>query len=164
MVRELDRMGAFNRKVLVVKVLVVATTTGTGRVNPAMIDPLEYMYGGDTAVAAIQHSFLPSWISFIADKAPAQEAGRDLFDAVPLRAWVPPPGAQLGPDCGSSASYIAISGPRSRQGTMARGVLLYLVVAEWVPERQPSPGSVAVDHRSVVVSFIRGPGYRGERR
>lgn len=76
-VRELDRTGAFDRKVLV-----VVTTTGTGWVNPAMIDPLEYMYGGDTAVAAIQYSFLPSWITFIADKAPAQEAGRDLFDAV----------------------------------------------------------------------------------
>ena len=34
--RELRRTGAFNRKVLV-----VATTTGTGWVNPAMIDPLE---------------------------------------------------------------------------------------------------------------------------
>jgi uncharacterized membrane protein len=76
-VSELERTGAFSRKVLV-----VATTTGTGWVNPAMIDPLEYMYGGDTAVAAIQYSFLPSWISFIADKGPAQEAGRDLFDAV----------------------------------------------------------------------------------
>lgn len=76
-VRELERTGAFSRKVLV-----VATTTGTGWVNPAMIDPLEYMYDGDTAVAAIQYSFLPSWITFIADKAPAQEAGIDLFDAV----------------------------------------------------------------------------------
>ena len=76
-VRELDRTGAFDRKVLV-----VATTTGTGWLNPAMIDPLEYMYDGDTAVAAIQYSFLPSWITFIADKGPAQEAGRDLFDAV----------------------------------------------------------------------------------
>jgi uncharacterized membrane protein len=76
-VKELQRTGAFSRKVLV-----VATTTGTGWVNPAMIDPLEYMYDGDTAVAAIQYSFLPSWISFIADKGPAQEAGRDLFDAV----------------------------------------------------------------------------------
>ena len=75
--KELERTGAFDRKVLV-----VATTTGTGWVNPAMIDPLEYMYDGDTAIAAIQYSFLPSWISFIADKAPAQEAGRDLFDAV----------------------------------------------------------------------------------
>jgi uncharacterized membrane protein len=76
-VRELERTGAFNRKVLV-----VATTTGAGWLNPAMIDPLEYMYGGDTAVAAIQYSYLPSWISFLIDKAPAQEAGRDLFDAV----------------------------------------------------------------------------------
>jgi uncharacterized membrane protein len=75
--KELNRTGAFGRKVLV-----VATTTGTGWVNPAMIDPLEYMYDGDTAIAAIQYSFLPSWMSFIADKAPAQEAGRDLFDAV----------------------------------------------------------------------------------
>ena len=80
-VRELERTGAFDRKVLV-----VATTTGTGWLNPAMIDPLEYMEGGDTAVAAIQYSFLPSWIAFIADKAPAQEAGRDLFDAV-YDAW-----------------------------------------------------------------------------
>jgi uncharacterized membrane protein len=76
-VRELERTGAFNRKVLV-----VATTTGTGWLNPAMIDPLEYMYDGDTAVVAIQYSFLPSWISFLVDKAVAQEAGRDLFDAV----------------------------------------------------------------------------------
>jgi uncharacterized membrane protein len=76
-VRELERTGAFHRKVIV-----VATTTGTGWLNPEMIDPLEYMYDGDTAVVAIQYSFLPSWISFLVDKAPAQEAGRDLFDAV----------------------------------------------------------------------------------
>jgi uncharacterized membrane protein len=76
-VRELERTGAFSRKVLV-----VITTTGTGWVNPNMIDPLEYMYDGDTAAVAIQYSYLPSWITFLADKAPAQEAGRDLFDAV----------------------------------------------------------------------------------
>jgi uncharacterized membrane protein len=76
-VRELDRTGAFDRKVIA-----VVTTTGTGWINPAMIDPLEYMYDGDTAVAAIQYSFLPSWISFIADKAVAQEAGRDLFNDI----------------------------------------------------------------------------------
>jgi uncharacterized membrane protein len=40
------------------------------------------MYDGDTAVAAIQYSYLPSWISFIADQAVAQEAGRDLFNDV----------------------------------------------------------------------------------
>jgi uncharacterized membrane protein len=79
-VRELERTGGFSRKVLA-----VVTTTGTGWVNPAAIDPLEYMYGGDTAVAAVQYSFLPSWITFLADKAPAQEAGRDLFNAVYAR-------------------------------------------------------------------------------
>jgi len=76
-VRELERTGAFHRKVIV-----VATTTGTGWLNPAMIDPLEYMYNGDTAVVGIQYSYLPSWISFLVDKPAAQEAGRDLFDAV----------------------------------------------------------------------------------
>jgi uncharacterized membrane protein len=109
-VRELDRTGAFDRKVLV-----VATTTGTGWVNPAMIDPLEYMYGGDTAVAAIQYSFLPSWITFIADKAPAQEAGRDLFDAVYAR-WLQLPQRRrpqlmvFGESLGSFGGEAAFSG------------------------------------------------------
>jgi len=109
-VRELDRTGAFDRKVLV-----VATTTGTGWVNPAMIDPLEYMYGGDTAVAAIQYSFLPSWISFVADKEPAQEAGHDLFDAVYAR-WLRVPAAHrprlvvFGESLGSFGGETAFSG------------------------------------------------------
>jgi uncharacterized membrane protein len=109
-VRELERTGAFRRKVLV-----VATTTGTGWVNPAMIDPLEYMYDGDTAVAAIQYSFLPSWISFIADKAPAQEAGRDLFDAV-YGQWSRLPAGQrprlvvFGESLGSFGGEAAFSG------------------------------------------------------
>jgi uncharacterized membrane protein len=109
-VRELERTGAFHRKVLV-----VATTTGTGWLNPDMIDPLEYMYGGDTAVAAIQYSFLPSWLTFVADKAPAQEAGRDLFDAVYAK-WnqLPPAGRPklvvFGESLGSFGGESAFSG------------------------------------------------------
>jgi uncharacterized membrane protein len=109
-VRELERTGAFHRRVLV-----VATTTGTGWLNPNMIDPLEYMYDGDTAVAAIQYSFLPSWISFIADKAPAQEAGRDLFNAV-YAAWHKLPAAHrpklvvFGESLGSFGGENAFSG------------------------------------------------------
>jgi len=110
-VRELQRAGAFNRKVLV-----VATTTGTGWVNPAMIDPLEYMYRGDTAVAAMQYSYLPSWLSFIADKAPAQTAGRDLFDAIydhwhRLPADGRPKLVVLGESLGSFGGEAAFSGP-----------------------------------------------------
>jgi uncharacterized membrane protein len=109
-VRELERTGAFQRKVIV-----VATTTGTGWLNPAMIDPLEYMYDGDTAVAAIQYSYLPSWISFLVDKAVAQDAGRDLFDAV-YDKWQQLPAGQrpklvvFGESLGSFGGEAAFSG------------------------------------------------------
>jgi uncharacterized membrane protein len=109
-VRELERTGAFHRKVIV-----VATTTGTGGLNPAMIDPLEYMYSGDTAVAAIQYSYLPNWISFLVDKAQAQEAGRDLFEAV-YHKWLQLPADQrpklvvFGEGLGSFGGEAAFSG------------------------------------------------------
>lgn len=74
---ELRRTGAFDRQLLA-----VATTTGTGWVDPTMADPLEYMYGGDTAIASMQYSYLPSWISFVTDRDRAQEAGRTLIDTI----------------------------------------------------------------------------------
>ncbi len=80
-VKELDRTGAFSRKLLV-----VMGATGTGWIEPQSADPPEYMYNGDSAEVTIQYSFLPSWISFITDKAKATDAGRMLFDAV-YAAW-----------------------------------------------------------------------------
>ena len=60
----------------------VATTTGTGWINEAEADALEYMYNGDTAIVSMQYSFLPSWISFLVDKENARQAGQALFEAV----------------------------------------------------------------------------------
>ncbi len=80
-VDELRRTDAFDRQALV-----VVTTTGTGWVDPASVDALEYVLGGDTAIAAMQYSYLPSWISFLADKSKAQEAGVALFRGV-YDAW-----------------------------------------------------------------------------
>ncbi|WP_327011748.1 alpha/beta-hydrolase family protein [Dactylosporangium sp. NBC_01737] len=80
-VRELQRTGAFDRKVLC-----VITTTGTGWVNEQAVEPLEFMYHGDTALVGLQYSYLPSWISFLVDKERARAAGRDLFDQV-YRVW-----------------------------------------------------------------------------
>ena len=74
---ELKRTGAFDRAVLA-----VATTTGTGWVDPTLADPLEYLYAGNTAIAAMQYSYLPSWISFLVDKNRARQAGRTLFTTV----------------------------------------------------------------------------------
>jgi uncharacterized membrane protein len=62
------------------------TTTGTGWVDPAAVDSAEYLLGGDTAFAALQYSYLPSWISFLVDKSKAQEAGAALFEGI-YQAW-----------------------------------------------------------------------------
>ncbi len=75
--RELQRTGGLDRAVVA-----VATTTGTGWINEAEADALEYMYNGDTAIVSMQYSFLPSWISFLVDKENARQAGQALFEAV----------------------------------------------------------------------------------
>jgi uncharacterized membrane protein len=77
LLEELKRTGAFDRELLV-----VATTTGTGFLDPAAVDPLEYMYNGDTAIAGVQYSFLPSWISLLADQQAVKETSRVVFDTV----------------------------------------------------------------------------------
>lgn len=86
-VRELERTGAFDREVLA-----VITTTGTGWVNPAVPQALEYLHGGDSAVVALQYSYLPSWISYLADRSTAAEAAEALIGAVRDRlAEIPAP-------------------------------------------------------------------------
>lgn len=78
--RELERAGGLKRKIIA-----VATTTGTGWINAAEADSLEYMYNGDTAIVSMQYSFLPSWLSFLVDKENARQAGQSLFEAVDAR-------------------------------------------------------------------------------
>jgi uncharacterized membrane protein len=77
---ELDRTDAWSRDVLA-----VFTTTGTGWVDERAASPLEYMHNGDTALVALQYSFLPSWISFLVDTDKAADAGREMIQAVQAR-------------------------------------------------------------------------------
>lgn len=74
---ELIRTNAFDRKTLV-----LVTTTGTGWIDPKAIDPLEYVNNGDTAVAGVQYSYLPSWISLLADQEVVQESSRVTFGKI----------------------------------------------------------------------------------
>ena len=74
---ELERTGAFTRKVLV-----IAPTTGTGWIDPVAASSLEVMYNGDTAIVGLQYSYLPSWISFLADRQKSMDSGRMLIDTV----------------------------------------------------------------------------------
>jgi uncharacterized membrane protein len=76
-VEDLERAGGFDREVLV-----VATSTGTGWIDPDASRALELMHGGDTAIVSMQYSFLPSWISFITDLDRAEDAGAALYQAV----------------------------------------------------------------------------------
>src|SRR5512144_1480602 len=76
-VEDLGRAGGFARAALL-----VATTTGSGWVDPASVDTFEYLTGGNSAIVAMQYSHLPSWISYLVDQDKAREAGRELFDAV----------------------------------------------------------------------------------
>lgn len=74
---ELERTHAFDRKVLA-----IVPTTGTGWVNPIAARSLELMYNGDTAIVALQYSYLPSWISFAGDVEKSADSGRMLINAV----------------------------------------------------------------------------------
>jgi len=84
---ELERTGAFTRKTLV-----IAPTTGTGWIDPVAASSLEMMYNGDTAIVGLQYSYLPSWISFLADRQKSMDSGRTLIDAVHQRWQQLPPG------------------------------------------------------------------------
>lgn len=77
LVAELRRTGAFTRKLLV-----LAPTTGTGWIDPVAARSLEMMYNGDTAIVGLQYSYLPSWISFLADRQKSMNSGRMLVDTV----------------------------------------------------------------------------------
>ncbi len=74
---ELVRTDAFGRSVLV-----VATTTGTGFLEPNALNSLEYLHNGDTAVVGVQYSYLPSWISLLADQEVTRETSRVVFDTI----------------------------------------------------------------------------------
>jgi uncharacterized membrane protein len=79
-VDDLVRAGGFDREVVV-----VATATGTGWIDPDAAEALEVMYRGDTAIVSMQYSYLPSWIAFVTDLDTAAEAGAALFSEVERR-------------------------------------------------------------------------------
>ncbi len=74
---DLKRAGAFERDLLV-----VATTTGTGFLVPEAMNTLEYVHNGDTAIVGVQYSYLPSWISLLADQEVTRETSRVVFDTI----------------------------------------------------------------------------------
>jgi uncharacterized membrane protein len=121
--REMDRTGAWDRAVIG-----VVTPTGTGWVDGAVTDSLEYMYAGNSALVSMQYSYLPSWISFLVDRSKVRESARTLIGAVHQR-WAALPEATrpklllFGESLGSYGTESAF-GTMTEMADRADGVLL----------------------------------------
>lgn len=74
---ELKRVGGFDRSVLI-----LIAPTGTGWVDPAGIDPLEYLLRGDIASVVAQYSYLPSQLSVMAEGDYGVESTRATFQTI----------------------------------------------------------------------------------
>ncbi|UQD75579.1 alpha/beta-hydrolase family protein [Bradyrhizobium japonicum] len=71
---ELKRQHGFDRKILI-----VITPTGTGWIDPAAMDTVEYLHHGDVASVAMQYSYLNSPLSLLFQPEYGAEASRALF-------------------------------------------------------------------------------------
>ena len=74
---ELKRVGGFERSVLI-----VVTPTGTGWVDPAAMDSVEYLHGGAVASVALQYSYLGSWLYLVAGADYGADAAPALFKEI----------------------------------------------------------------------------------
>lgn len=74
---ELKRVGGFERSVLM-----VVSPTGTGWVDPAALDSVEYLHDGDAASVALQYSYLASWLYLLVDPGYGADASRALFKEI----------------------------------------------------------------------------------
>jgi uncharacterized membrane protein len=75
--QELKRAGGFERSVLV-----LITPTGTGWVDPAALNSLEYLNHGNVASAALQYSYLGSWLYLLVGADYGADAARALFKEI----------------------------------------------------------------------------------
>lgn len=74
---ELKRTGGFERSVLL-----LVTPTGTGWVDPAAQDTVEYLHRGDIASVAVQYSYLNSPLALLTQASYGAEMARALFTEV----------------------------------------------------------------------------------
>jgi len=75
--RELLRVDAFSRSVLI-----VATPTGSGWLDPGAMNSIAYLHRGDVAFVAAQYSYLPSPLALATAGAYGVETSKALFEAM----------------------------------------------------------------------------------
>lgn len=148
-VRELREEGGFDRSVLM-----MITPTGTGWVNPAAAQALEYVTGGDSATVAVQYDTLTSYMSFLTGgPRRAAEQADALYRAV-LAEWHRLPVGerpQLLVYGESLGSLGALEAP-SVQSAPASIRRLWVGVPGPVRSALGSPGETVVEHPDDPVS------------
>lgn len=77
LLEEMKRVGAFSKKILV-----IVTPTGTGWIDPASIQALEYLLAGDVASVWVQYSYLPSWFTLLTEYDAGQESAKIMFETI----------------------------------------------------------------------------------
>jgi uncharacterized membrane protein len=74
---ELIRVGGFERSTLL-----LVTPTGTGWVDPASQDSVEYLHRGDLATVAVQYSYLNSPLTLLTDAEYGMQMAQALFEKI----------------------------------------------------------------------------------
>jgi uncharacterized membrane protein len=74
---ELKRQHGFERSILI-----IVTPTGTGWIDPAAMDPVEYLHDGDVASVAIQYSYLNSPLSLLFQRDYGAASAQALFTEI----------------------------------------------------------------------------------
>ncbi len=74
---ELKRQGAFERPVLI-----IVTPTGTGWVDPAAMDTVEFLHAGNVASVAVQYSYLSSPLTLLFDPDYGADSARTVFRVI----------------------------------------------------------------------------------
>ncbi|MBV9546946.1 MAG: alpha/beta-hydrolase family protein [Chloroflexi bacterium] len=165
-VRDLERAGGFERKVLVVWI-----PTGSGWMVREAAIAIEQLYGGDTAIVAMQYSYLASLFTGILEPEQATEAGNALFSAVHARWSQLPPsqrpklvlfGKSLG-TAGVEVPFVDATATDSVANLVARtdGALIVggpydsPMLAQLTREREPgSPVWLPIFNRGRTVRFV----------
>lgn len=75
--KELIRAGGFERSMLL-----LVTPTGTGWVDPASQDSVEYLHRGDVATVSVQYSYLNSPLTLLTDAEYGVQSARAVFEAI----------------------------------------------------------------------------------
>lgn len=74
---ELKRLGAFDRKILI-----VTSPTGTGWMDPGSHDPIEYMHDGDLATVSVQYSYMQSPLALVLETRTGLDQAAALLEVV----------------------------------------------------------------------------------